>query len=136
MRRNRKNNSPPLEINLVPMMDVLMTILTFFIIISMTLTGQQSITVSLPSAKPDKMTDTKDPDPMVVGLNTQGQILVQDKPITDFQLSQQISDYLGKNPKGAVLLKADKKVSYEQVAKVLGTMRDVGGDRVSLAIEG
>ncbi len=135
MRNRRNQHSSMPEVNLVPMMDVLMTILTFFIIVAMTLTSQQSVTVTLPSAKPDK-TENKEPEPLVVGLNTQGQILVENKPITEFQLSQQMQDYLNKNPKGAVMLKADKKVSYEQVAKLLGAMRDVGGERVSLAIEG
>jgi biopolymer transport protein ExbD len=135
MRNRRQQNSAMPEINLIPMMDVMMTILTFFIIVSMTLTGQQSVTVTLPSAKPDK-TENKDPEPLVVGLNPQGQILMEDKPVTEFQLSQQVQDYLSKNPRGAVMLKADKKVAYEQVAKLLSTMRDVGGERVSLAIEG
>jgi len=33
------------------------------------------------------------------------------------------------------VLKADKDVQYEKVVQVLGTLRDVGGDRISLAIE-
>ncbi|MEM6424137.1 MAG: biopolymer transporter ExbD, partial [Cyanobacteria bacterium P01_D01_bin.128] len=39
-RKQRPASRVP-EVNLVPMMDVLMTVLTFFIIISMSLTGQQ-----------------------------------------------------------------------------------------------
>jgi len=42
---------------------------------------------------------------------------------------------LAQNPQGAVLLKADRKVAYEQLAQLLGKMQKVGGDRVSLAIE-
>jgi biopolymer transport protein ExbD len=42
---------------------------------------------------------------------------------------------LQKNPQGAVVLNADRKLPYEQVVQVLGKMRDIGGDRVSLAIE-
>jgi biopolymer transport protein ExbD len=41
-------------------------------------------------------------------------------------------DQLG--PKGAVLLKADRQVSYEQLARLLTKMQAVGGDLVSLAI--
>lgn len=123
------------ELNLVPMMDVIMTILTFFIIVSMTLTSQRSVNVTLPSAEAGA-DEIKAPDPLVVGLNTQGQILLQDKPATEAQLSTQMQAYLAQNPKGAVILNADRKVPYEQVAKLLGVMRDVGGDRVSLAIDG
>lgn len=133
--RFRAANSQMPEINLVPMMDVLMTILTFFIIISMTLTVQQrSVNIDLPSTTAGA-NDVKTPDPLIVGLTRQGTLAIADKPVTDTQLSQQMQVYLQNNPKGAVVLKADKKLPYEQVIQVLGKMRDIGGDRVSLAID-
>ena len=123
------------EINLVPMMDVLMTILTFFIIISMTMTAQQqSVNIDLPSTNAGANT-VKTPDPLVVGLTNQGVLAIANNPVTDAQLSQQMQAYLQTNPNGAVVLQADKKLPYEQVVQVLGKMRDVGGDRVSLAID-
>ena len=72
---------------------------------------------------------------MVVGLSNQGTLEVANNPVTDAQLSQQMQAYLQTNPNGAVVLQADKKLPYEQVVQVLGKMRDVGGDRVSLAID-
>ena len=131
--RAAKSQMP--EINLVPMMDVLMTILTFFIIISMTLTVQQrSVNIDLPSTNAGA-NDVKTPAPLIVGLTLQGQIAIADNLVTDAQLRQQMQAYLQNNPQGAVVLKADKKLPYEQVVQVLGKMRDVGGDRVSLAID-
>ena len=116
-------------------MDVLMTILTFFIIISMTLTAQQqSVNIDLPSTNAGANT-VKTPDPLVVGLTNQGVLAIANNPVTDAQLSQQMQAYLQTNPNGAVVLQADKKLPYEQVVQVLGKMRDVGGDRVSLAID-
>ncbi len=122
------------EPNLVPMMDVVMTVLTFFVIVSMTLTSFQAVDVPLPST--DKgISKEKPTDPIIVGMNRQGQILMNNTTVTDTQLAQLIVTYLEKNPKGTVVLKADKDVTYEKVVKVLGTLRDIGGDRVSLAIE-
>lgn len=122
------------EVNLVPMMDVLMTILTFFIIVAMTLTTQQTVNVTLPSASAGAV-ELKEPDPLIIGLNLQGEILLDSKTVSQAELSQRMQSYLTQNPKGAVILKAADKIPYEQVVKLLGTMRDVGGDRVSLAIE-
>jgi len=122
------------EVNLVPMMDVLMTILTFFIIIAMTLTTQQTVNVTLPSANAGAV-ELKESDPLIIGLNLQGEILLDSKTVSQAELSQRMQSYLTQNPKGAVILKAADKIPYEQVVKLLGTMRDVGGDRVSLAIE-
>ncbi len=122
------------EINLVPMMDVLMTILTFFIIVSMTLSGQQrSLNVTLPSTQaPGTPVDA--PDPLVVALSVAGQIGVNSDIVNEAQLANAISNYLGKNQQGTVLLKADRQVSYEQLAQLLSKMQAVGGDRISLAI--
>jgi len=132
--RSQQKKSEMPEVNLVPMMDVLMTILTFFIIIAMTLTTQQTVNVTLPSASAGAV-ELKEPDPLIIGLNLQGEILLDDKTVSQAELSQRMQSYLVQNPKGAVILKAADKIPYEQVVKLLGTMRDVGGDRVSLAIE-
>lgn len=133
--KSQQKNSQMPEVNLIPMMDVILTVLTFFIIISMTLTGQQqSVDITLPSTDAGAST-LPVPDPLVVGLNQQGQVLLNNQPVGDAQLSQQMQTYLVQNSKGAVILKADRKLPYEQVIQVLGKMRDIGGDRVSLAID-
>lgn len=133
-RRQAKNTQMP-DVNLVPMMDVIMTILTFFIIVSMTLSNQKALNIPLPRADQGG-SEMKLPDPMVVGLNLQGQVLLEGKFASDAELAQRMQAYLTKHPQGAVILKADRKVSYEQVAKLLGKMQEIGGERVSLAIGG
>ncbi|NJO72484.1 MAG: biopolymer transporter ExbD [Leptolyngbyaceae cyanobacterium RM1_406_9] len=133
-KRQRRGSQLP-QVNLVPMMDVLMTVLTFFIIISMTLTGQQVMNVSLPSAAEGVTEGAGDVDPFIVGLNPQNQILVENQPISNSQLVEQVQAYLSANPEGVVLVKADRELVYEDVAELLETLRDIGGDRVSLAIE-
>ena len=132
--KSDSNSSEMPELNLVPMMDVLMTILTFFIIISMTLTTQQGVDVTLPSADAG-VSEQKTPDPLIVGLNQQGQLSLGSQTVTKDQLAQQMVNYLNNNPQGAVILKADSELPYKNVVKLLGTMREIGGDRVSLAID-
>jgi biopolymer transport protein ExbD len=124
------------EVNLVPMMDVVMTILTFFIIVSMTLTNATVVKeVSLPSTETKKSTENEPPEPLVVGVNKQGQLIIKEAPVGEAELGKQVVDYLTKNPKGAVVLKADKSLSYDKVIKAIAVLRDVGGDKVSLAVE-
>jgi biopolymer transport protein ExbD len=133
--KSQRDRSQMPEVNLMPMMDVVFTILTFFIIISMSLTSQQAVNVTLPSANAGSEA-TNTPDPLVIGLNQQRQILLDGQPATEAQLVQRMQSYLTENREGAIVLKADKGLSYQDVIRLLGTMRDVGGDRVSLAIEG
>ncbi|MBE9012120.1 biopolymer transporter ExbD [Pseudanabaenaceae cyanobacterium LEGE 13415] len=132
--KNRQQGSQMPEINLVPMMDVIMTILTFFIIVSMTLTNFQSVDATLPSS--EKGVNKETPvDPFVIGVTKTGQVEINQGVVTETQMGEQVVSYFQKNPKGAVILKADKSLPYERVVKTLGVLRDVGGDRVSLAIE-
>jgi biopolymer transport protein ExbD len=134
--RSRKPKSGVVEVNLIPMMDVLMTVLTFFIIVSMTLTSQRSIDVQLPQTGEASDNSAIAPDPLVVSLDLRGQVLLEQQPVSQAQLMEQIQTYLDERPEGVVILKADRTLDYQKVVEVLAVMQRVGGDRVSLAIEG
>jgi biopolymer transport protein ExbD len=133
-RRNRRATHRAPEVNLIPMLDVLMTVLTFFIIISMTLGVEQGVDVQLPSNAKSQPQSATTPDPLIAKLAKQG-ITVSDRPLTKPQLVQQVKAYLAQNPKGIVVLQAAPEVAYEQVVELLGELKDLGGDRISLAIE-
>jgi biopolymer transport protein ExbD len=128
------------EINLIPMIDVLTTILTFFVVISMTLTaGQTVLNVNLPKTDKDgtaqQMQTDKQPEPMIVGINQAGQVVLQNKPVDVPQLQAETRAYFEKFPKGNVVLKADSKTPYEKLAQVLAKVREIGGDRIALAVD-
>lgn len=135
-RRHQQRTKPP-EVNLVPMMDVLMVVLTFFIIISMVLTAEKGVDVALTGGKnqPLPSPDETLPDPMMVEIGAPDQILVNQRVLSREQLLPEISAYLRNDPKGVVLLKADRQLPYQQVIELLAAMQSVGGDRVSLALE-
>ncbi|MBD2260265.1 biopolymer transporter ExbD [Pseudanabaena sp. FACHB-2040] len=133
--RTRSSGIP--EVNLVPMMDVLMTVLTFFIIIAMTLTGTQLANVRLPQSVTgaDQEPAAQTVDPLIVGLDSNGDLVMDNQPISSAQLDQRIRTYFGQNPEGKIILKADRDLSYETVADLLTELRAIGGNRVSLAVE-
>lgn len=134
--RQRSEGSQMPEVNLVPMMDVLMTVLTFFILISMTLSGQPMMNVILPLLQGEQGAEkAPKPEKLVVGLDNQGQILLDSKTVTIDQMAEQVVSFLEKHPEGSVVLKADSKLKYDKVVQMLEVMRDIGGDQVSLAID-
>lgn len=136
--KSQQNQLP--EVDLVPMMDVLMSVLTFFIIISMTLTGQQVMNITLPEAEggsnPQNADSGQQVPTLVVGLNAQRQLVMDNAPVAEAQVITNVQTFLVSNPTGVVLVKADKGLTYNDVATVLELLRDVGGDRVSLSISG
>ncbi|GAB4180027.1 MAG: hypothetical protein Fur006_13770 [Coleofasciculaceae cyanobacterium] len=133
-KSQRQQSSIP-TIELIPMLNVMMGVLAFFVMTSMMLGNQQDVVVQLPSDETGA-TQQNLPDPLMAEFKGQGQIFLGTQSVSKEQLFEQMKAYLAQNPKGAVLLKADSKMPYEQVIQLLGEMRDVGGDRVSLAIEG
>lgn len=113
-----------------------MTVLTFFVIISMSLSGIQIFGVNLPSevsGTDDKLVDKA--EPLVLGLTSDGQVMLENEP-TDLQaLSEVIRTYFSENPDGTLMLKADRSLPYSDVSKMLADLRSIGGKRVSLAVE-
>ncbi|MDB9526197.1 biopolymer transporter ExbD [Oscillatoria sp. CS-180] len=139
MRSRRNPASKVPEVNLVPMMDVLMTVLTFFVIISMTLTGRQLIGIDIPDDVQGTDEETAEQaieeETLIIGLNSDSEILFEDQTISFQQLTQRIRTYFSENPEGKLVLKADKDLPYNEVAAFLTDLRDIGGNQVSLAVE-
>jgi len=136
--RNQGNQSQTPEVNLVPLMDVLMSVLTFFIIISMNLSGQSILSVEAPSPNnADHVTapEEEEIEPLVIGLNREGELLMADTPVEMDRLSAAIRQYLAENPEGYIRLKADRALNYQDVTSTLTTLRDMGSGRVSLVIQ-
>jgi biopolymer transport protein ExbD len=133
--RNRQNRNTLPEVNLIPMMDVLMTVLTFFIIVSMSLSGQQLFNLKLPTATRENQAEKASQVKLTVGLDAQGNMSLDGQAVANSELPQKVQTFLRQYPKGTIILKADRTLEYTRVAQVLKTLRDVGGDRISLAIE-
>lgn len=136
--KNQSTRSQLPEVNLVPMMDVLMTVLTFFIMISMGLTGQPIPNVNLPQAVAEGGLGEDGAiavAALVVGLDQGGNLVLDDEIISWNQLDQAVRTYLTQNPEGRLVLKADRTLAYRDIAQILADLRTIGGHRVSLAVE-
>jgi biopolymer transport protein ExbD len=142
--RQRQTNRGLPDINLVPMLDVLMTVLTFFIVISMTMALDRGVDLKLPGRSPSIANPAKTTEPFIVQLSPTGITInaqtansqtPNSQTVDEAMMLQQLQDYLAANPKGTVMLQVDPKSSYEQAIKLLSSMKTVGGERVTLALE-
>ncbi|MEL6779310.1 MAG: biopolymer transporter ExbD [Cyanobacteria bacterium J06597_16] len=139
MRTRRPKSSRIPEVNLVPMMDVLMTVLIFFVVISMGLTGVQINGVTLPqsvSGADEAITDnTKADKPLVIGLSENQELSLEGETTDLRSLAPVIKTYFAENPNGSLMLKADRALPYDDIASLLSELRKIGGRKVSLAVE-
>ncbi|MGK7937128.1 MAG: ExbD/TolR family protein [Xenococcaceae cyanobacterium] len=118
------------RIELIPLIDVIFCILTFFILAAVNFSRQQAISLDLPQAK----TGTPQMREMlVVSLDDLGQVYVEQQQVSRNQLTQSIKNYRQSNPSGLMVLYAAKNATYREVVEILDILREVGGDRVALA---
>jgi biopolymer transport protein ExbD len=139
MKIHLDNPSEEVQIQIIPLIDVIFCILTFFILAALQLTRQQAISIDLPKAA----TGTAIPglgtgnsqfrELLVVTIAPNGQTYVDKNLIDRSQLAQALEIYLRQNPNGTVVLNAPPTAIYNDVIQVLDLMRAVGGDRVALA---
>ena len=133
--RNKGSSVP--EVNLVPMMDVLMSVLTFFIITSMTMTGQRVGDVTIPETEDLGASVVEDTSiqQLVIGLDQNKQIWLQGEVVDEEGLTEAMTTYLAENGEGIVVLKADRELDYKDITLFLENMSKIGGDRVALAVD-
>jgi biopolymer transport protein ExbD len=118
------------QINILPLMDVIFCILTFFILGAVGLSRQQAISLDLPKATSGT---PQMREMLVVSLDDFGQLYVEQQVVTPDQLQSAIKNYHQYNPTGLMVLHAARNASYNEVVQVLDMLRSVGGDRVALA---
>lgn len=130
MKFNYDNAEPDVRIEIVPLIDVIFCILTFFILAAVTLTRQAAINVDLPRAKTGA---TQLRELLIVSVDPIGQTYIEKQPVTREQLYQSMLTFRQTSPDGLVVLYASRASSYNDVVQVLDLLRSVGGSRVALA---
>jgi biopolymer transport protein ExbD len=118
------------RIEIVPLIDVIFCILTFFILAAVTFTRQQAIEVDLPAsstARPQMR------QLAIVVINPSRQLLVEGQPVTEAELVAYIQRFVQEQPEGRVALYGSNLAFYSDVLGVLDLLREVAGDRVVLA---
>lgn len=131
MKINLHSPIEEVQVPIIPLIDVIFCILTFFLVAALQFTRQQAINVDLPKATTG--TSGQIPQSLIVSVDSIGQIYVEEQPVRTDLLAQTLQSYSQKNPNAKMLLYASPSLSYNDVIQVLDAMRQVGGDRVALA---
>ena len=120
------------DINLTPMLDVVFIMLIFFIVTA-TFIKQPGTDVQ----RPDAETSVKKPTVSVlVAINEAGEIWIDKKHVDVVAVGTMIERLHNENPKGGLVLQADRKAKYKAVKAVLEAARDIGLTDVTIATEG
>ncbi|AVH67381.1 biopolymer transporter ExbD [Nostoc sp. 'Peltigera membranacea cyanobiont' 213] len=123
----------PLQINIVPMIDVIFAILTFFIMSTLFLTRSEGLPVNLPKASTAKQQQV--PTKITITVDDKEQISLNRKPIAVDDVTEQIRALVGSNPNVLVIINADEKVDYGRVVAVMDRVRKVEGAKLAIATQ-
>ncbi len=131
MKINPGNINEEPRIELVPLIDVIFCILTFFLLAGLQVARQQAIDVDIPKATSGAPAAR---ELLMVSLNDAGQLFLEQQPmLVPGQLIEAVKQYRQARPNSSIVLYASKQVSYNKVVEVLDALRGVAGDRVALA---
>jgi len=118
----------PFQINIVPMIDVIFAILTFFIMSSLFLTRSTGLPVTLPTAK---TAQDQPSGQVIVTLDQRGQLFLNNQAIALKALQPRLRALIGTQPT-LVIVNADQQATHGSVVAVMDQLRQI--PNISLAI--
>lgn len=129
--RLRGRYRPMAEINVTPLVDVMLVLLVVFMVAAPLLTI--GVPVDLPQTQAPPITDPK--EPLVISINAEGHIFIQDSDVATEVLVPRLQAITGENPDALVYVRADKSIDYGRVLEVMSLISAAGYRRVSLIAE-
>jgi len=127
---------PTVNINVLPLLDVVFSILAFFVLASAGLVSPVKLGIDLPqeTTNPDRTVPLQS-ELLIITLDREGNPRIGGQIIGKKDLTTKIKTHLINHPKGIIVLNAeDGQVSYQSVIEFLQELKTVAGDRVAIAL--
>jgi biopolymer transport protein ExbD len=122
----------PAQINIVPMIDVIFAILTYFIMSTLTLSNFEGMPLNLPSAA-NSQTVSQQVQPVYLSITPEGRLFIDKQETTLDRIAEQVNQRKGQSATISVVLNADKVVAHGTVVSVMDQLRRVPGVKLAIA---
>ena len=126
--RGRGTYTPMSDINVTPMVDVMLVLLVVFMITAPLLTV--GVPVDLPKTAASQMVGQD--EPLVVTVDAKGEVFLQETKITLDQLVPRLSAITANKKDTRIFVRGDKAIAYGKVMEVMGMVNLAGFTRVAL----
>jgi biopolymer transport protein ExbD len=127
----RRSAGPVAEMNVVPLVDVMLVLLVIFIITAPLLT--HSVKIDLPKAS--SATNITQPDHIEFGIHAGGALFWNGEPVTLEALQSRFAAEARKQPQPELHIRADRHAEYDSVAKVMSAAARGGLTRIGFVTE-
>jgi len=128
MKSDRNRRTALSEINVTPLVDVMLVLLIIFMVTAPLM--QQGIDVNLPKAKGK---DLAPEERISIVIKKGGTFFLNDQSITRTDMLSRLSAISKRNPN--VYLKADRDVSYGVVIELMGDIKEAGIEKLGIVTE-
>tara|TARA_Y100001968_G_scaffold246672_1_gene230950 strand:+ start:1404 stop:1820 length:417 start_codon:yes stop_codon:yes gene_type:complete len=120
------------EVNILPMIDVIFAILTFFVISSLYLTRVETIQLDLPSAKTSSI---QQDIPIIISIDRNNNIYLDKINLELSQIIEEIYKRISLNQKASIIIAADIKASYGTLVEILDQLRTIDNIKIGLSTD-
>lgn len=127
-RGRRTRHVPMSEINVTPMVDVMLVLLIIFMVAAPLLQG--GIPVDLPQAKGSQLPQPKGP-PLEVVVKANGDVAIGETPLKIEEVAPKLKAIAKNGVDETIYIRADTVAAYGAVAKVMGRIKDAGFNKLS-----
>ena len=127
----RQRTRPMSEINVTPMVDVMLVLLVIFMVTAPLLTV--GVQVDLPKTKASLIPGAD--EPLTISVNAEGTIFLQETELELAALAPRLAAITGNNPDIRIFVRGDKAISYGRVMEVMGTINAAGFRKVALVAQ-
>jgi biopolymer transport protein ExbD len=119
------------EINMTPLVDVMLVLLIIFIITVPVM--KHAVNIDLPRAS--HTASVSKPDTLRLGIDAQGRYFLNDMPVPDEALSPRLLAAAAQNPQPDLHIRGDKAVRYERVAQAMAAAQQAGLRKIGFITE-
>jgi biopolymer transport protein TolR len=122
---------PLAEINVTPMVDVMLVLLIIFMVTAPLMTSGVSVDLPKTNAQPLN----SDSAPLTVTIKADGAIFLQDQPVDVSDIVARLQAIAQNNPERRIFVRGDKDLAYGRIMEVMGTITQGGFTKVALLAE-
>ena len=129
--RRRRRSKVMSEINVTPMVDVMLVLLIIFMVSAPMLTV--GVPIDLPQTSANPLNEEK--EPLTITVKNDGAVFLQETAIAIDELAPRLIAITNSGYDERIYVRGDRNVNYGQVMKVMGTLSGAGFKRVALVTE-
>nr|WP_271204801.1 protein TolR [Methylopila jiangsuensis] len=129
--RRRRRSGVMAEINMTPMVDVMLVLLIIFMVSAPLLTV--GVPIDLPQTSANPLNEEK--EPLTITVNNKGEVFLQETQIQVDEIAPRLIAITNSGYEERIYVRGDRNVVYGQVMKVMGTLSAAGFRRVALVTE-